>query len=85
MGDEITARGKAKRAILLSVIGILVLGFVLGPFAIVQALRIRKESEDARTLATVALVIGILATLSGIAVLLRIGWNLWTGSYPPGP
>ena len=87
MSDDPTGSDTAKRALGYSILALFCgpLGIVLGPIAIVRGLRVRRESEGGRGTATVALVIGVLATILGIAVLGRIGWNIWTGNYPPTP
>lgn len=85
MENEMTGPEEAKRALLYAIVGVFFLGFILGPLAIVKGVRVRRESQEGRTMASVALGIGILATLSGCAILVRVVWNIWVGNYPPGP
>ena len=85
MGTELSGHEQAKKALGYSVLGLFCLGFVFGPWAISQGLQVRRGKAEGQGMALASIIIGGLATLLGTAILIRIGWNIWTGNYPPGP
>ncbi len=85
METENSTSPSPKSALGYAIFGLFCLGFVFGPLAVLQGMKIRRSEKDGQGMALAAVIVGGVATLLGCAILIRIGWNIWAGKYPPGP